>query len=118
MRRTLLAGVGGIVAALLGSLCCVGPVLFLALGIGAGLASTFEPLRPVFGALMVAALGTGFYTVYGRRPVLAEAAAESCAPGEPCPVPRRRMRDRVFLWSATALAIALWTFPTWSRLLI
>ena len=67
MRTSLLAGTGGVLAAFLGSLCCVGPLLFVTLGVGAGLASTFEPLRPLFGALMVLLLGAGFWTVYGRR---------------------------------------------------
>lgn len=67
MRNSLLAGAGGVVAAFLGSLCCVGPLLFVTLGVGAGLASTFEPLRPLFGALMALLLGAGFWTVYGRR---------------------------------------------------
>lgn len=46
MRRSLAAGAGGVGAATLGSLCCIGPLLFVTLGGGAGLASTFEPLRP------------------------------------------------------------------------
>jgi len=46
--RMVWAGVRGVTAAFLGSLCCVGPLLFVTLGVGAGLASTFEPLRPVF----------------------------------------------------------------------
>ena len=50
MRKALLAGIAAVAAALLGSLCCVGPLVFVALGVGAGLASTFEPLRPVFAA--------------------------------------------------------------------
>ncbi|HEX7039959.1 MAG TPA: mercuric transporter MerT family protein [Trueperaceae bacterium] len=113
-RRGLWASLGAVGAAFLGALCCVGPLLFVAFGVGAGLASTFEPLRPVFGILMVLGLGTGFYTVYGRRR-LAEA---QCEPGEVCSVPRSRRRDRVILWTATALALVFWTFPTWSTWLV
>lgn len=113
MRNTLWAGLGGLAAAGLGSLCCIGPILFVTLGVGAGAASTFEPLRPLFGVLMVAGLGIGFYTVYAR-PV----PAEVCGPDGACERPRRRVRDKVLLWGATVLALVLWTFPRWSILLI
>lgn len=142
MRRAVATGVGGIVAAFLGSLCCVGPLLFVTLGVGAGLASAFEPLRPLFGAIMLALLAAGFWAVYGRRAVPfrpygaggppaipAADCGAGCAPnGEPvsavppsshpvapaCSSPRRRRLDVAILWVATALALALWTFPTWS----
>jgi mercuric ion transport protein len=116
MHRTAWTGVGGVTAALLGSLCCIGPLVFVAFGVGASLASTFEPLRPLFGVLMLALFAVAFYTVYGRR---AAAAAESaCAPGTACAVPRSRSREKVLLWMAAVLALVLWTFPTWSTLLV
>ena len=113
MRNTLWAGVGGLAAAGLGSLCCIGPILFVTLGVGAGMASTFEPLRPLFGALMVVLLGIGFYTVYGRP-----APAEVCGPDGVCERPRSRGREKFLLWGAAALALVLWTFPQWSILLV
>ena len=118
MRRALAASLGGIAAALLGSLCSAGPFLFVTLGVGAGLASAFEPLRPLFGVVMAAALGVGFYTVYGRRPAAAEAPAGDRAPGASCAVPRRRSRDKVLLWVAAVIALILWTFPSWSTLFV
>ena len=120
MRRATITGAGGIVAAFLASLCCVGPLLFVSLGVGAGLASTFEPLRPVFGVLMVALLGAGFWAVYGRRVVPAPAPGGRGTPAaeSTCAAPVRRGRDAAILWSATALALVLWTFPTWSLWLL
>lgn len=118
MRKALLASTGGVLAALLGSLCCVGPLVFVALGIGAGLASTFEPLRPIFGGFMVVMLGLGFYTVYGNRRSTPDESLGDSPAGATCAVPRREIRDRVILWSAAVLAIVLWTFPAWSPLFI
>ncbi len=121
MRKALFASAGGVIAALLGSLCCVGPLLFVTLGVSAGLASAFEPLRPLFGALMVGLFGLGFYTVYGRRRAAIDAtelSADECAPGAACAVPRSRTRDKAILWGAVALALLLWTFPTWSTLFV
>lgn len=111
-RRTgLLATAGGVVAAFGAALCCMGPILFVTFGVGAGLASTFEPLRPLFTGLAVLGLGFGFHTVYGRR-------GAACEPGEACEVPRSRRRDEVLLWSATLLAVVLWSFNYWSILLL
>lgn len=112
MRRTLLASLGGIGAGFLGALCCSGPLIFVTFGVGAGLAGTFEPLRPLFGVLMVALLALGFYTVYGRRFFTAERGVR--VPGAVCAVPRSRTRDQVILWTAAILALVFWTFPTWS----
>ena len=117
-RRTWLAGLGGVAAAFLGALCCAGPLIFVTFGVGAGLAATFEPLRPLFGVLMLGAFAIGFYTVYGKRPELTLMKRDSCAPGEACALPRKRHREKAILWTAAVIAIVLWTFPTWSILLI
>jgi mercuric ion transport protein len=111
--RRVLASVGAVFAAFLASLCCIGPLVFVALGVGAGLASTFEPLRPVFTAATLILLAVGFYAVYGRA-----AEATGCAEGASCPVPRDRRRDKMLLWTATLLAAALLSFPQWSKLLV
>ncbi len=118
-RRGLVATVGAVGAAFLASLCCIGPLVFVFFGVGAGLASTFEPLRPVFTTATVALLALGFYTVYGRRPATSSVAGSgsSCDLDANCRRPRRR-RDQVLLWIATALAIVLLTFPQWSKLLV
>ena len=113
MRSVTLTGAGGVVAAFLGSLCCIGPLLFVTLGVGAGFASALERYRPLFGVLMAASLVLGFGTVYGRRVAIARRApgsAPSCAPARP--------GDVALLWGATALALVLWTFPRWSLWLL
>ena len=112
-KSGLLAAGAAVLAAFGASLCCVGPILFVTVGVGAGLASTMEPLRPFFTGITVLALGIGFYTVY-RRP----SEADACAPGEACARPRSRRREKVVLWAATILAVLFWSFPTWSILLV
>lgn len=118
MRRSWVAGVTGVAAAFFGALCCAGPLIFVTFGVGAGVASTFEPLRPLFGVLMLAAFAIGFYTVYGKRSPQGYSEAEAYAPGDFCAVPRSHRRERTILWVAVAVAIVLWTFPTWSIFLI
>ena len=87
-RRGLAASAGAVVAALLASLCCVGPVLFVTLGIGAGLASRFEPLRPFFTVLPLGLLALGYHTVHGHKPLPSSAdAPPACGPDGARPVP-------------------------------
>ncbi|MGQ0648362.1 MAG: mercuric transporter MerT family protein [Gemmatimonadaceae bacterium] len=112
----MLTSVGAVGAAALASLCCIGPVLFLTLGVGAGLAARFEPVRPVFTILSVGLLAGGFRAVYWRAPATEYDAA--CAATGSCAVPRRGTRDKVVLWVATVVVLALLTFPQWSKLLV
>lgn len=111
-KRGWLVGAGAVGAGLLASLCCIGPLLVVTLGVGAGLASTFAPLRPLFTAVTVLLIALGFYVVYGRK-----RANRTCAPGEACEPPAPRKRDQVFLWVAVLLATTFLTFEYWSQFL-
>ncbi len=96
---------GAIGAALLASVCCLGPVVLAGLGIGAmAAAQSFAPYRPLFLALTVLFLGVGFYFAY-RKPK--QAACE----GPVCEAPRAARWGRPLLWLATGLVIALVAFP-------
>lgn len=112
-RRRMGTSLGAIAAAFLASLCCMGPVLFVTIGVGAGLARQFEPFRPVFTILTVALMAAGFYSVYGRRGAAATDA--SCSTDDVCRMPAAsRTRDKIVLWTATLIAVVLLTFPQWS----
>ena len=119
------ASAGALGAAGLSALCCAGPLLFVTFGVGAGLASTFEPFRPVFTFLTFGLLGVGFWVVYGR-PLAGgrrgaddpEAEAAACSTDGACVVPRSRGREKAILWGATVAALVFWSFPYWSLLLI
>lgn len=103
-RGPLLSTLGAVGAAIASALCCIGPLLYVSLGVGAGLASTFEPLRPWFLGAAVLFLAIGFRRAYGRRP--------RCAPdGE---VERKARREKVWLWTGAALVLLFATFPIWS----
>ena len=107
---------GGLVAAFLASVCCIGPLVFAALGVGIGgtglLAGTagflkgLPPYRPWFIGLTVLMLGVSFYLA-SRKPTSA------CVPGSIC-APRETMRaSRVLLWIVTAIALVLVLAPYW-----
>jgi len=109
--KTLTAAAGGIVAAVGSAACCVGPLVAVFFGVsGAGLAATFEPLRPYFVAGTVLSLGVGFVVV--RRD-----ERRACEPGTLCASPVARRRMKAALWVATVIAIPLLTFPWWSKFL-
>ncbi len=111
-----IASIGGIIAAFLASLCCIGPVLFAALGGGVGatgmLASTagflkaFVPYRPFFIVVALVTIGAGFYLVY-RKPKAA------CTPESSCADSRTGSKSVVFLWLATLLTLFFVLSPYW-----
>jgi mercuric ion transport protein len=112
VTKTVLAATGGVAAAVASTLCCAGPLVAVALGLsGAGLAATFEPLRPYFVGGTLLALGSGFV-------VLHREAKGACEPGALCASPIVRRRMKWALWVATIVSIPLLTFPWWSKLVL
>jgi len=110
--KTVLAATGGVAAAVASALCCAGPLVAVALGLsGAGLAATFEPLRPYFVATTVLALGFGFV-------VLQREEKNACKPGTLCGSPIARRRMKWALWTATIVSIPLVSFPWWSEFVL
>ncbi len=112
VSKTALAATAGVAAAIGSTLCCAGPLVAVALGLsGAGLAATFEPLRPYFVAGTALSLGLGFV-------VLRREDRRACEPGTLCASPVARRRMKWALWVATAIAIPLLTFPWWSKFVL
>lgn len=108
MGKTLLAAVAAVGTAVVSALCCVGPLVAVTLGIsGAGLAATFEPVRPYFVAGTVLLLGVGHYGVYREE-------RKACERGTLCANPRVLRRIKRLLWAGTAVALVFVTFPSWS----
>ncbi len=114
-KRGALAGAGAVIAAVLASACCIGPLALGILGLGgAAFASQFEPLRPYFLALTAALLGFGFNLAYRPRKRGGEAAPDSgeeCCAVPPGSAPRSRRSFRAALWVATLLAAGAAAIP-------
>lgn len=111
-RSPFLAAVGSVAAAFASALCCAGPLIAIALGVsGAGLAATFEPLRPYFVAGAVVFLVLGYVAVQREE-------RKACAPGKACASPEVRRRMRRWLGGATVLVALFATFPWWSRFVL
>jgi len=105
--------VGSLLAGLLASACCVGPLILGALGLGSlGIAAALAPLRPWFLGLTVLLLGAGFYFAY--RPE----GERACGPDGTCPPARGRNTQRLVLWIVTVLVVVLATYPSWGARLL
>lgn len=99
------------VAAVVSSLCCILPVLSVALGIGAfGFASVFETLRPYLLVVAFLALGFAFYKTYFRR--------EECVEGEACATKPIGRINQLFLWIATIAIVTFALFPFYTGFLV
>jgi len=103
--------VAGMLAAIGASVCCVGPLVLLALGIGGawiGNLTAFEPYRPVFIGLTLTFLGLAFRKLY--------LVPQACAPGAPCADPQPTKRQRLMFWSVAVLLLALLAVPWFAPL--
>jgi copper chaperone CopZ len=99
-------GVAALVSAGAASLCCIGPAVFLALGLGGlGAFAVFEQYRPLLTGATALILGVAFYFTYRRREVACEDGTCEMAGGSP--------KAKAALWSITALAAAFMTAPYW-----
>lgn len=102
-----LASIGALASATFASICCFGPIVLVALGLGgAGLAAGLEKYRPIFLSLTALFLGAAFYLAYKKREV-------ACADGS-CEIRSGSAKAKAALWAITALAVGLGTFPNWS----
>ncbi|MGE0496486.1 MAG: mercuric transporter MerT family protein [Ramlibacter sp.] len=96
----------GVLAAIGASVCCVGPLVLLTLGIGgAWIASltSLEPMRPWLVAATVLFLGLAFRRLYLQPRV--------CEPGALCAEPIVLKRQRLIFWSVALVLLALLAVP-------
>jgi len=103
--------VAGILSAIGASICCVGPLVLLALGVSGawiGSLTALEPYRPIFVGLTLLFLGFAFYRLYLVRP--------ACSPAAACANPQTLKRQRLAFWIATALVLGLIAVPWFAPL--
>lgn len=98
--------IAGVLTAIGASVCCVGPLVLLALGIGGswvGSLTAMEPYRPIFVGLTLLFLGLAFRKLY--------LVPQVCAPGTPCADPRTLTRQRLTFWIVAVLLFGLLAVP-------
>jgi mercuric ion transport protein len=98
--------VAGVLAAIVASVCCVGPLVLLALGISGawiGNLTALEPYRPAFVGLTLLFLGIAFRKLYLVQHV--------CGPGAACADPQALGRQRLLFWSVAVVLLGLLAVP-------
>jgi mercuric ion transport protein len=106
-RKSSWGLIGAVVSAFVASLCCIGPLFLLAVGISGAWISNLTaltPYRPIFMIVTLGFLGVAFYTVY-RKP-----KTGSCTVG-PCGTFGSRRTYKIILWVVTILVVGLLAFP-------
>ncbi len=105
-RTTLM---GGALAAIAASACCLGPLALISLGVsGAWISnlSALEPYRPIFIGVAL-----GFMAFAYRQIFMKARAAEACEPGTLCAIPATNRIYRTLFWIVSALVLLALTFP-------
>ena len=103
--------IAGILSAIGASICCVGPLVLLALGVSGawiGSLAALEPYRPIFVGLTLLFLGFAFYRLYLARP--------ACSPESACANPRTLKRHRLVFWIVAAVVLGLIAVPWFAPL--
>ncbi|HXG93033.1 MAG TPA: copper ion binding protein [Blastocatellia bacterium] len=110
MKEKVVLG-GSLLAAVAASLCCIGPIVAAALGLGAfGLSATFGSLRPYLLGVTALLLVVAFYLTYRKREVICDDGA--------CRVRRAGRATKLMLWIAAIAVIAFAVFPYYSGALV
>lgn len=106
-----IANIGALISAALASICCLGPIVLVGIGLGgAGLAIGLAKYRPFFLALTAVLLGAATYFTYRKREVV-------CAGGR-CEWRSGSRRMKASLWLITGIVLVLATFPNWSPFIL
>lgn len=106
MSRATLAG--GFLAAILASLCCLGPLVLVTVGVSGAWISNLtllEPYRPASIGVALVFMALAWRRIY-RAP-----AAAVCEPGTLCALPQTNRTYRVMFWIVSALVLVALVFP-------
>ncbi len=98
--------IAGVLAGVGASVCCVGPLALLGLGVSGawiGNLSALEPVRPIFMVVTLLFLGLAFRRLY--------LVPQVCEPGTACADPRTLQRQRVIFWLVTVALLGLLAVP-------
>lgn len=114
LLNTKTALLGGVLAGVGASVCCVGPLLLLSLGIsGAWIAhlTALEAYRPAFIILTILFLCLAFWRLY--------LVPQSCATEANCIADRTRTVQRILFWIVLPIILGLiaspWILPIFYR---
>ncbi len=101
--------VGGLIASLAASACCLGPIILVTLGISsAGIVNSSETFRPLFIMVAISFLMAAFYLTYWKK------LPDECE--TQCSNLKTHKRKKLALWISTFLILVSITFPELSAI--
>lgn len=111
-RNTL---IGGALAAMAASICCLGPLVLVTIGVsGAWISnlSALEPYRPIFIGVALVFMALAYRQIFVKA-----AQPETCEPGTLCALPETNRAYRAIFWVVSALVLFALAFPYFVPLL-
>jgi len=106
--------IGGAVAAIAASACCLGPLILVSLGIGGAWISNLtmlEPFRPIFIGIALICMAFAYCKIYSAKP------ADACLPDTLCAKPQTNRNYRVIFWIVSMLVLIALLYPYFVTLL-
>ena len=97
---------GAVVAAIGASVCCIGPLVLLSLGVSGAWISTltsFESVRPIFIILTLIFIGLGYRKLY--------LSPDNCEEDQTCALPDAQKKQKLIFWHGTTFILLLLLFP-------
>lgn len=100
-----------VIATIIASLCCIGPLILLLLGIGSAWVSTLTQLaflRPIGILLTLLFLGIAFWKLY--------ITPWRCSVDKPCAKPKTLRWYRIAFWVIAVILMGILLFPLYAFL--
>ncbi len=105
--------IGSVVTGIAASVCCLGPLVLLTLGISGswiGNLSVMESYRPIFIGVTLIFLGLAFRKLY--------LLPQSCAVDKPCVRPGNLRKQRIIFWIVSVFVLVVMSFPWYGPYLL
>lgn len=102
--------IGAVIAGIIASLCCVGPLILLLLGIGGtwvGTLTLLEPIRPFTIIITLGFISIAFWQLY-LKPF-------KCEPETMCAKPSYLRVQRIIFWIITVVLLLLLALPWYAH---
>ena len=112
-RTEKLTLIGGVLAAIVASICCLGPFVLVLVGISGAWISNlaaFEPYRPISLGIAILFMVLAYRKIYGAP------APEACEPGTLCAMPHTKRIYKIMFWVVSAVVLVAFVFPYFAPL--
>ena len=108
------AGLAGIViSGTVGSLCCLGPLVLVTIGVSGAWISNLTLLEPYRRIFILMTLG---FIAYAWKKIYRAAPAAECAAGTLCALPQTNRTYRVIFWIVSVLVVLMLVAPYFAPL--